>query len=644
MMKEPIIAPYGSWKSPITPDVMLSDSIMIGGFNFSGNSIFWTEVRPREQGRAVIVQRDNNGVIRDITPPPFNVRTRVHEYGGLSFAVGSQGDIFFSNFSDQRLYRQRPGSDPISLTPNKDVRYADHQIDSVRNRLICVMEDHTQPGEAVNSIANLQLEDGGGLMTLASGRNFYSDPRLSTDGKRLAWLCWDHPNMPWDGCELWVGELSPQGEVVNALNICGGQSESIFQPEWSPDGTIYFVSDRTGWWNLYRFKNGVVEPLLPMEAEFGSPAWVFGLSLYGFISADEILCAFEQNGQSKLARLNVNSKELSLLSIPFDNIFRVRVSGNHALLLAGSPRDHIALVHLDLISGGIDKVKSTSELQIDPGYLSMPEMIAFSTKNGLTAHGYFYPPRNQDYQAPAGEKPPLLVLSHGGPTDRASTSLRLRVQYWTSRGIAVLDVNYGGSTGYGRAYRERLKGQWGIVDVDDCVNGALYLVRRGDVDGNRLAISGGSAGGYTTLCALTFRQVFKAGASHFGIGDLETMAKDTHKFESRYLDSLIGPYPQRADLYYNRSPIHFLDRLNCPMILFQGLEDQVVPPNQAESMFAAVRSKGLPVAYLPFEGEQHGFRKAENIKRTLEAELYFYSRIFKFELADPVEPVQIVNL
>jgi dipeptidyl aminopeptidase/acylaminoacyl peptidase len=646
-MGERKIAPYGSWKSPVTADLIAGETIGLGAIRLDGEDVYWIEMRPREAGRYVVIRRRPGGQTEEVTPPPFNARTRVHEYGGSAY-LPAGGIVYFSNFSDQRLYRLEPGADLAPVTAAGEFRYADYQIDPRRNRLVCVREDHSQAGrEAANTLVSIDLEPGAPLSTgqiIASGYDFYSNPRLSPDGKRLAWLCWNHPNLPWDGTELWVGELDESGRVREASRAAGGEDESIFQPEWSPDGTLHFVSDRTGWWNLYRWQNGESEPLVEMEAEFGLPQWSFGTATYGFDSPERIVCAYIQQGESHLASLDTRSKQLATIDTPYTDIWGVQARPGKAYFSAGSPLEPASLIALDLASGEREVLRRSSEVDIDPGYIAVPEAVEFPTEHGQTAYGFFYPPRNKDFQAPAGERPPLLVMSHGGPTGATTAVFSLEVQYWTSRGIAVLDVNYGGSTGYGRAYRERLNGQWGVVDVDDCVNGARYLVARGDVDGERLAITGGSAGGYTTLCALTFRDVFKAGASHFGIGDLTTFVHDTHKFESRYLDRLVGPYPERAELYRERSPILHTQRLSCAMILFQGLEDKIVPPNQAETMFSAVRAKELPVAYLPFEGEQHGFRRAENIKRALEGELYFYARIFGFELADPVEPVEIENL
>jgi dipeptidyl aminopeptidase/acylaminoacyl peptidase len=642
-MSKPKTAPYGSWKSPITPDLIVSESIGLGSISIDGDNIYWIEVHYQEGGRYVVVRRTPDGRTTELTPAPFNVRTRVYEYGGRAYAAA--GDtLYFSNFNGQRLYVQKAEEALRPITPEGDLRYADHTLDLRRKRLLCVREDHRGPGEAVNTIASIDLEGQGEGKVLLSGNDFYSSPRLSPDGSRLAWLTWNHPNMPWDGTELWVGELNEAGEITSSERVAGGIEESIFQPEWSPDGILYFVSDATGWWNLYRQVDGNNELLYEMEAEFGVPQWVVGLSTYGFISADALYCIYEQHGSSHLACLDLSRRELEALPVPYTDMSGIKTGAGKVVFLAGSPTEPTSIVQLDPDTHQIQVLRRSSESVVEPGTISTPEEIEFPTENGLTAYGFFYPPRNQDFQAPEGELPPLLVMSHGGPTGATSSAFNLEIQYWTSRGIAVLDVNYGGSTGYGRAYRERLNGQWGVVDVDDCVNGARYLAGQGRVDGNRLAITGGSAGGFTTLCALTFRDAFKAGASHFGIGDLETFVHDTHKFESRYLDRLVCPYTERKELYHERSAVNYVDHLAVPLILFQGLEDKIVPPNQAETMFAAVREKGLPVAYLPFEGEQHGFRRAENIKRALEAELYFYSKIFGFELADPVEPVKIENL
>ena len=642
-MSEVKTAPYGSWKSPITSELIVTKSVRLQQIVVDGVDIYWDESRPAEQGRSVVVRRDAQGHIADVTPEPFNVRTTAHEYGGGAFTVAA-GTLYFANYTDQRLYAQAPGEVPRPLTPEANARYADAIVDATRSRLICVREDHSIAGqEALATLVAIPLADGK-PQVLVQGSDFYSSPRLSPDGSRLAWLSWNHPNMPWDESELWVGELAADGGIRSVQRIAGGDGESVFQPAWSPDGVLHFVADRTGWWNLYRWRNGQREPLCAMEAEFGLPQWVFGMSTYCFVSSTEILCTYARAGIWQIGLLDTATLQLRAIDTPYTMITNPLIASGKALCKAGAPCLPSAIVSLDLTTGESAIVRRSDATEIDPAYISEPQAVEFPTEYGRTAHAFFYPPHNPDFKAPAGERPPLLVISHGGPTGAATATLNLSIQYWTSRGIAVLDVNYGGSTGYGRAYRERLKNQWGIVDVDDCVNGARYLVAQGKADGDRLAIRGGSAGGYTTLCALTFRDTFKAGASYYGVSDAEILAIETHKFESRYLDGLIGPYPERRDLYIERSPIHFIDRLSCALILFQGLEDRIVPPNQAEMMYAAVKNKGLPVAYIPFAGEQHGFRRAENIKRALEAELTFYSRIFGFVPADPSEPVDIANL
>ena len=653
-MTQPKIAPYGSWKSPITSDLIVKESIGLAQVRMDGGDIYWIEGRPSEGGRQVVVRRSSDGTTTDVTPPEFNARTRVHEYGGGDYIV-HDGVVYFSNFADQQLYRQAPNSAPQLLTGKgsqravdaelADLRYADAIFHAKQSRLICVREDHRKKGrEAVNELVAVSV-DHGGAKVLVSGNDFYSSPRISPDGSRLAWLTWKHPNMPWDGCELWAGEFGADGSLANQQRVAGAIDESIFQPEWSPDGTLYFVSDRSGCWNIYRAAgDGSLECVCEMEAEFGAPQWIFGLSTYAFESAERIVCAFAERGIWHLGVIETRTGKLERIDAPYTEISYVCAAPGRSVFRAGSPTEPFSVIDFDLSARKANVLQRQSKIKIDLGYYSQAQPIEFPTENSLKAHGFFYPPQNRDFAAPEDERPPLLVKSHGGPTSATIAVLMLGIQYWTSRGIAVLDVNYGGSTGYGRAYRERLNGTWGIVDVDDCVNGAKFLADGGKADANSLMIDGGSAGGYTTLCALTFRNQFQAGASHYGVSDAEALAKETHKFESRYLDGLIGPYPARRDLYVERSPIRFADKLSVPVIFFQGLEDEVVPPNQAEMMVEALRQKGVPVAYVAFEGEQHGFRRAENIKRSLDGELYFYGRVFGFELADPVEPVTIDNL
>jgi dipeptidyl aminopeptidase/acylaminoacyl peptidase len=646
LLNSPKIAPYGSWKSPITSDLIVEGSVGLSQPLFEGDHIYWLEMRPKEAGRNVIIRRNADGSFTDVNPPPFNARTRVHEYGGGDYVI-SDGIAYFSNFSDQRLYRQIGQGTPEPLTAPGEIRYADACMDQQRGRLICVCEEHTRVGaEAMNSIVAVSTEPANDHGTvLVAGNDFYSSPRISSDGTQLAWLTWNHPNMPWDGCELWVGEFGEDGKMASIRWVAGGAAESIFQPEWSPDGVLYFASDRSGWWNLERITaDGGIENVCQSKAELGMPQWIFAMSSYAFASPETIVCSHIDQGVSTLATVDVQSGKLTPIDCPYTDIQFIRAANGQAVFRGGSPTDVVAIVKFDVGTGEFELLRRSNDLEVYPRYFSVPRAIEFPTEGGLTAHGFFYPPQNPDYRAPENEKPPLIVKSHGGPTAAASTALSLSVQYWTSRGFAVLDVNYGGSTGYGRQYRERLNKKWGIVDVDDCVNGARYLADRGEVDGDRLIITGGSAGGYTTLCALTFRNAFKAGASHFGISNTESMARDTHKYESQYLTGLLGPYPERKDIYYERSPINFPERLSCPVIFFQGLEDKVVPPDQAETMVEAIRAKKIPVSYVAFAGEQHGFRQAKNIKRALDGELYFYSKVFGFELAEPVEPVEIENL
>ena len=638
-----IAGSYGSWKSPITSDMIASGVMRLGQVELEEEDIYWYEMRPSEAGRLVVVKRSPDGETMDTNPPPFNARTRVHEYGGGAYKV-NQGTVYFANFVDQRLYKTKPGSEPKPITPETELRYADLSFDNGRGRMFCVREDHrVKGGEAVNTITSMGL-GGEDSKVVVSGNDFYSSPRISPDGLHLAWLTWNHPNMPWDGTELWVAKLDQGGSIEEPEMVAGGLEESIMQPVWSPGNVLNFISDRSNWWNLYRWRGGEVESVCQRKAEFAVPHWVFSMSNYEFESERSLICSFTEKGAWSVARLDTEEGDLETIETPYTSVSDLHISKGHAVFVGGSPREAPSIVKLDLSTHETEVLKRSSDISVGQGYLSKPEPIEFPTEKGLTAHAIFYKPESSDYTAPPGDLPPLLVFIHGGPTGATSTTLSWGIQFWTSRGVAVVDVNYGGSTGYGREFRDRLKGQWGVVDVDDCVNAAKYLVYTGQVDAEKLAIRGGSAGGYTTINALTFRDLFKAGASYYGISDLRVFVGDTHKFESRYLDSLIGPYPEREDLYHNRSAINFLDQINAPMILFQGLEDRVVPPNQAELIVEALRRKGRPVAYIPFEGEQHGFRQAKNIKRSLEAELYFYSKIFGFEPADEIERVEIENL
>ncbi|GMH43163.1 hypothetical protein BSKO_11085 [Bryopsis sp. KO-2023] len=641
-------APYGSWASPITSDLIVAAAIGLGGVVLSDHGTFWLEGRPTEGGRIVLVKRKDNGEGQDVTPAEFNIRTRVHEYGGAAHLLVDE-TFYFSNFKDQRIYRQNiDGSEPTPVTgADVDMRFADYRWDSGRKSLLAVREDHTKGGkEPENTIVRIPVDGGeSNGEVLVSGYDFFANPRLSPDGGKLTWTCWNHPNMPWDDSEVWVADVNEDGSITNQRKVAGEKGESVGLPEWSPDGVLYFVSDRSNWWNLFRWDGEKVESVYKLDAEFGLPQWMLGkMSTYGFESAESMICTYSGEDGTVLARLNLKTLEMTELETPFSHIGGLTVRPGWIGFVGATTTAPSASVKMDLTSGEVEILKRSAQIDIDKAYFSIPEAIEFPTTGGKTAHGYYYPPQNQDFAAPDGERPPLLVMIHGGPTAATTPTFSLGVQYWTSRGIAVFDVNYGGSTGYGREYRNRLKGQWGVVDIDDCKNGAEYVAKQGKADLDRLLITGGSAGGYTTLSALTFRDGFKAGASHYGVSDLKALAMDTHKFESRYLDGLIGPYPEKKDLYEARSPINHLEKLDRPVIFFQGDEDKVVPPNQSEAMYSALKEKGVTTSYVLFEGEQHGFRKAENIKKALDGELYFYSRVCGFDLDGDIVEVPIDNL
>jgi dipeptidyl aminopeptidase/acylaminoacyl peptidase len=652
----PTVAPYGSWSSPIEAATVARAGRRLGAAAIAADgAVWWAEGRPDEGGRVVLMRRAPGSEPEAVTPEGTNVRTRVHEYGGGAWCLVEADLVVFVDFGDQRLYRLRLGEAPVAISPEPPadgaLHYADMRPTPEGTGIVCVRETHGE-GEAVNEIVSLPLDGSAEPQVLASGRDFYSFPRISPDGAWLAWTCWDHPNMPWDGTELWVAPLTDSGEE---RLVAGGAEESIFQPEWGPDGRLHFVSDRDGWWNLYRAREpgaelsgeeGTLVQLTEEEADFAHPQWLFGGATYAFLESGAIVCVRCQGAEERLFLLQPEGWEPADLGLPFTAFGYPVLSarGESVAFAAASPESETAVVVHDVGRGETEVVRASSEKPVDPAYLSRPRPVEFPTGEGEVAHGFYYPPSNPEFEAPEGERPPLIVESHGGPTSHATPALSREFLYWTSRGIGVVDVNYRGSSGYGREYRNKLRGTWGVVDTEDCVNAALYLAEQSEADGARLAIRGGSAGGYATLCALTFHDAFAAGASYFGVADAEALARNTHKFESRYLDRLIGPYPERADLYRERSPINHVEQLRSPVILFQGLEDEVVPPNQAETMVAALASNGVPHAYLPFEGEQHGFRKAETNVRCLEAELYFYGRIMGFSPAGEPEPVEIAGL
>ena len=652
-MSEPLVAPYGSWPSPVTPRMLAVSSVSLSDPWIDDGAVYWHEERPAEGGRGVIVRGGPWSTPVDVTPEGFNVRSRVHEYGGGAWTVRT-GVVVFAHDDDRRLYRQDPGEAPIAITPDTGGlhRYADGRINAEGVRWFGVRERHAASGrvaDVVNELVVVSLDGSREPFAIAEGRDFYSTPRISPDGRRLSWLSWNLPWMPWDGCELWIADLASDGTLSSERRVAGRDGEeSIWQPSWSPAGDLVFASDRSGWWNLERLADDERVTLYPDEAEFGYPQWVMNETSFAFLDDGRIACWYGDRGVQHLAVLDGGTGELLDLDLPYSSFEHgpsIAAAGDAIAFIAGGPTLPAQVVWLDFGSRSVEVLRESVDMPIDASFVSMPRQIEFPTDGGMTSFAHVYAPANPNVEAPHGELPPLIVMSHGGPTGEATATLDLAIQFWTTRGFAVVDVNYGGSTGFGRAYRQRLNGNWGVVDTADCINAARFLVDAGEVDGERLVIRGGSAGGYTTLCALTFHDDFAAGTSRYGISDLEPFATgDTHKFESRYEHTLVGPWPEAADLYRARSPIHAVDLLSTPMLLLQGAEDVVVPPSQAEVMVEALRAKRLPFAYLLFEGEQHGFRMAETIERSYEAELSFYGQVLGFEPADDIPVLPIENL
>ncbi|HEV8653407.1 MAG TPA: prolyl oligopeptidase family serine peptidase [Actinomycetes bacterium] len=620
--------PYGSWPSPITAELVASRSTAYDAVQMTDRAVYWLEGRPWEDGRTVVVQWTAQEGRVDAVPPGFNVGTRVHEYGGGAYLVAGT-TLLVSRLDDQRLYRLDEGRPPRPITPAPaipaTIRYADARLTADRRLLICVRERH-QEGEVINELAALPSDGSAAPWVVAGGRDFYAAPRPSPDGRRLAWVTWDRPSMPWDGTDLWVADLTADGRLGPARHVAGGPAESIVQPEWHPDGTLHFISDRSGWWNLYRHRNDRTEALLPMQAEFADAPWELDYATYAFLADGRLACRYHQDGTDHLALLDPRTGRLEDLRSPFTSIKPyLRAVNDRIALIGASPTHYQTVATVDLASGRVEVLAGT-DIAVDRGYVSVPRAIWFPTVGGQTAHALYYPPTSKDVTGPDGQQPPLLVQPHPGPTANAKARLDLRTQFFTSRGFAVVDVNYGGSTGLGRAYRERLTGQWGVVDVDDCLAAARYLVEAGRADPEGLLIAGASAGGYTALCALAFRDLFTAGASYFGIADLETFRHKAPKFQAHYLDRLVGPYPEQADTYRARSPLHAADRIACPVILLQGLDDTIVPPAQSEAMAQTLDRKRIPHVYLMFPGEGHGFRRAESIRHALREEAAFYRR------------------
>ncbi len=651
-MSERRVLPYGSWPSPITIEMAVASQVSLREPRMFGDDVYWTELRPAEKGRQVIVRWNPTDGVEDVTPPPFNARTMIHEYGGGWYTSDhTRKAIYFSNLPDGRIYRQPIAGGPVPLTAAGPFRYGDLAFDLANARIVCVREDHTgldASGEANehgriseprNELVAVDVTSGD-VKVLATGRDFYSSPRVGNH--RLAWLEWDHPNMPWDSTELCVADISASGATSNVRVVAGGNDESIVQPEWSPDESLVFVSDRSDWWNLYRWtESGEAVALAPMKADFAGPQWVFGMSWYSIDSDGTVYAASGgEDGEGGVWAIPVEGSPRQL-ALSDERVESLQARDGRLLYIGGSWSEPRAIVLYVVATGERQVLSKQFELEIDRAYLAKPEEIDFPTTGGDTAFALYYPPTNRDFAGPANERPPLVVMSHGGPTSSATTALQLEINSFTSRGFAVVDVNYRGSSGHGRAYMRRLDGMWGVYDVDDCIAAARFLADRGDIDPERMTIRGGSAGGYTTLAALTFHDVFAAGASHYGVGDLEGLARFTHKFEAHYLDRLVAPYPEGIELYHERSPIYHVDRLSRPLIVLQGVDDMVVPIVQAEQIVDALRRQRIPFAYLPFEGEGHGFRQAANMRRALEAELSFYAQVFGFELADDFEAVKV---
>ena len=655
---------YGSWPSPITARSLVAGAVGLGEVMVDGADIWWAEARPDEGGRTVVVRRTPDGAVVDAVPEGVDVRSGVHEYGGGAWCVAG-GVLVHADRSDERLVRRepgRPGVEPVVLTPEPDLprglRYADGRITPDGRWYICVRESHTGGGsEPANELVAVAMDGSGRVEVLVSGPDFVSNPRVSSDGQHLVWIQWDHPDLPWDDTTLWVGDLSPAGRltgprrVARPAGVDGGDSnESFFQPEWRTDGVLHVVTDRDGWWHLYRPDPSTddLKRLTTGNFEVATPQWVFGLSRYALVG-DDVWFARREDGMDHLAVLSVDGTvtEVEPLSAnsPATSISSLAAHGDGVVLVAASWTTEPALVAVTRTSTEV--LREPRDLGLASGWLPVPEQIEFPTCSPEgrpegeleRAHALVYPPSSPDHEAPADERPPLVVLVHGGPTGSVRTQLQLAVAFWTSRGFTVADVDYRGSTGYGRSYRHRLRGGWGVLDVDDCVAVARYLSSderppTEQVDAERLAIRGGSAGGFTVLAALTFHDVFSAGASRYGIGDLAALAADTHKFEARYLDRLVGRWPEDEAVYRERSPIHHVDRLATPLLLLQGSEDRVVPPAQAHAMADALREQGVPFELIEFPDEGHGFRKAANVVRALEAELAFFADRFGFEVPE----------
>jgi len=622
-------APFGAWESPISAQQVASQSVDLSAPRVDGDAIYWLEARPAEQGRVVVVRWTEAQGAVDAMPAGFSARSRAHGYGGGSYTV-DRATVYFANYRDRRVYRVSPGQAPEPLTEASDVDwFADFEVDRGRNRLIAVRERHAPDAAPVDALVAIDLA-GGGVTELHTGPDFLGAPRLSPDGARLAFVSWTLPNMPWDTTSLWLADLGEDGALAKPRRVAGGDDESVVQPTWLPGGQLLFVSDRSSWWNVYAFDPaGAAErSLAPRSAEFTTPPWTFDTQTLA-VAGGRIVAAFTEGGRWYAGELGGAGGDLRTITDHFVAIEGVAAGETGTVaVIGGTARDTWEVARLDLDSGRLRQLRRSSDDAVPAGYLSLGEPLSFPTAGGQQAHAFFYPPRNPAFSAPPGTRPPLLVTAHGGPTGATSAALKLHVQFWTSRGFAVVDVNYRGSTGYGRAYRRALYGRWGVADVEDLAAAVRFLADRGDIDPNRVAVRGGSAGGFSTLNALVHHGEFKAGAAYSSISDLEALARDTHKFESRYLDQLVGPYPQAQSIYRERSPIAHLDKLDKPLVLFHGREDRVTPVNQAEMLHRALEERGIASELHVYDGEGHGLRRADNRVASLKDELAFYRRVF----------------
>ncbi len=636
------IRPYGTWPSALPADLVAgASSPRYAHVAADGSRVRFTEARAGEGGRTAIVEARAGDEVVDVAPPAANARTRAHEYGGG--AVWYHGDtVFYSDFSDGRLRRlDGSGAEPRPVTPEPAVphalRYADGVVTPDGETVICVRERHAD-GEVANELVSFPADGSAEPRVLVSGHDFFMAPRLDPAGRRLAWLSWDHPQMPWDGTELWMAELNAPGD---ATLVAGGEQESVVDPQWSADGVLHYCSDRSGWWSLY---GDGVAPLRLDGAELGFAAWIFGLTSYAFLDDGRIACIVSRDAVQSLELLDPAHGTLESPGLEWTacSVSAFGSGGGRVVFGAASPTTPASLVSFDPVTGKEEILRRSLDVTLEPASISTPRPFEFPTGDGGVAHAFYYPPANAEWEGPDGERAPLRVICHGGPTSHSSPELDLETQFFTQRGIGVVDVNYRGSTGFGREYRRLLNGRWGETDWRDCIAAARHLAGEGEADPERTWVEGGSAGGYVVLCSLVFEPAaFAAGVSYFGVSDVEALALYTHKFESRYLDSMIGPYPERQDLYRARSPVHFPDRLERPLLLLQGLDDEVVLPSQAEAMVEVLERKGIPYAYLAFVGEGHGFRKQSNVRRSLEATLSFVGQVFGFAPADELELLEL---